>query len=267
MNKFLKVGGLSALIVASAIGGAVVMGTGTPAQAQPAQQAAYALQTANFDVLPERGPGPLGNVLTTVAKALGMDEAALRTELQAGKTIADLAKAKGVSAEALADAILAAHRPELVKAINDGTFMKPHAGGPGDRRGGPGGPGDKRGGPGGPMMGVGAGPDALAKALGLEPAALRTELQAGKSIADIAKAKSIDLATVKATLVKAEKDALAAAVTAGKLTQAQADKMSANIEARIDAMLNGSGRPGFPGGPGRGPQDPRPQQRPAGPKV
>ncbi|MBI2710904.1 MAG: hypothetical protein HYX34_14620 [Actinobacteria bacterium] len=118
-----------------------------------------------------------------------------------------------------------------------------------DPAGHPGRDGDRPDGPGhGPFGGL----SAAAKALGLTDAQLRQQLDAGKTIADVAKAKGISVDTVVKALVADAKTRLAQAVTAGKLTQARADTISADLTTRITDLVNGK-RPAFPGGgPGRG---------------
>ena len=88
---------------------------------------------------------------------------------------------------------------------------------------------------------------------------LQTQLKAGKSLAAIAKAKGVPLQTVIDAIVAQEKTELAAAVKAGRLTQAQADQMSKDVVARVTAEVNrapGVGGPGGPGGPVGGPGGP-----------
>jgi hypothetical protein len=71
---------------------------------------------------------------------------------------------------------------------------------------------------------------AVADKLGLTEAQLQSELKSGKSFSDIAKEKNLteqDLRSAAAAAVKAQLDA---AVTAGKLTQAQEDSMVQRIQ-------------------------------------
>ena len=90
--------------------------------------------------------------------------------------------------------------------------------------------------------GPGTAPTSLAAAatyLGLR-ANLQTALQSGKTLAQVADATSNKSAAgLIAALVAAEKTELAAAVTAGKLTQAQADQMTTNLKARFTVLVNG----------------------------
>jgi hypothetical protein len=85
---------------------------------------------------------------------------------------------------------------------------------------------------------------AAADALGITPAELLTELKAGKSIADVASEKNVDLTKVT--------DAMVADGTA---------KLEAAIKAlpdRVDAAVQRKGLPEHPDGPGPGGRGPRP---------
>lgn len=93
----------------------------------------------------------------------------------------------------------------------------------------------------------------IATALGMTEADLRTELQAGKSVADVATAKNVSLDTVINAIVDAETKTLAQAVTDGKLTQAQADQRIADLKANLPTQLAQQGWTGGGRGGGRGP--------------
>jgi len=111
--------------------------------------------------------------------------------------------------------------------------------------------------------GFGRGGDALAvvaEQLGIEPADLLTELQAGKTIAALAEEQGIATDTIVDAVVSAQQENLTSAVEAGTLTQAQADARLQLLEANVAAMLDqtfpapdGDGRGfGLRGGFGRG---------------
>jgi hypothetical protein len=117
-------------------------------------------------------------------------------------------------------------------------------------------PGDK----GGPGLDLGMGMmgqggdwtvfDAAAKALGLTPTELFTELHSGKTLSDAAKDKGVDIKTVTQAMndvrQAATKKAIEQAVTDGRMTRDQADWT-------LKGMENGwMGGPGF-GGKGMGP--------------
>ena len=94
---------------------------------------------------------------------------------------------------------------------------------------------------------------AAATYLGLTEAQLRTQLQSGKTLADIAKAtsgKTVD-GLVQA-MVDAETTELAKAVQDGRLTAAQEQQILAQLEQRVTDMVNGTFGPGMHGGPGMG---------------
>lgn len=89
-----------------------------------------------------------------------------------------------------------------------------------------------------------------ADALGLSEADLRTQLQAGTSLADIAAAKDVDKTVLIDKLVAAAEKRLTEAVTAGRLTQAQADAAKADLRDHVARHVE---QAGLPGRGGRGP--------------
>ena len=105
-------------------------------------------------------------------------------------------------------------------------------------------------------LGPGRGPNddfaAATTYLGLSQSELQTALQSGKTLAQVANATSgKSAAGLIDALVAHEQTELAAAVTAGRLTQAQADQITATLKERFTSFVNGV-RPahdGF-GGPG-----------------
>ena len=82
--------------------------------------------------------------------------------------------------------------------------------------------------------------DATAKVLGITVEELRTAREAGKTLAQIADAEGISKADLIEGLVAAAKTQIASDVTAGKLTQAQADAklatLTADITEKVDAV-------------------------------
>jgi hypothetical protein len=119
---------------------------------------------------------------------------------------------------------------------------------------------------GGPGHGGHPGLAAAATAIGVSEADLHTAMQSGKTIADVARAKGVDVTTVIDAIVTDMNSHLADAVSNGKLTQAQADEMKSKAGERATDLVNGTlpargdggpGGPGRPGGPG-GPGGPRP---------
>jgi hypothetical protein len=206
------------------------------------------------------GPGPLlkvgiGDSLAAAAKYLGVSESDLRSQLNAGKSLADVAKAQGKDLDGLEQAILAAAKSDLDKAVTDKRLTQSQADDVYNRlkdniadivngqlrmhfRGRPGGPGV-------PGLFGADNLDAAAKYLGLSQSALRDQLEDGKSLADVAKAQSKDLDGLKQAILAAQKADLDEAVSDKKLTQSQADEVYNGLKSHIDDVVNG--KPGdFP---------------------
>jgi hypothetical protein len=90
------------------------------------------------------------------------------------------------------------------------------------------------------------GPPSLAAAatyLGLTEAELRAELQAGKTLAQVAKAQGKSVDGLQKALAAEMKTKLDAAVAAGKLTRAQADELQARMTEHLDDLVNGNSGP------------------------
>ena len=100
------------------------------------------------------------------------------------------------------------------------------------------GDGHHRGGPGGPGRGPGHNIGVVAEALGMTEADLHASLRSGKSIADVAKEKNVDLQKVIDAIVAAETKRIDEAVAAGRFTQAQGDAKKAGLVERITERVN-----------------------------
>lgn len=66
------------------------------------------------------GPGGPGDHLKAAAKALGLTEAELKTKLKDGTSLADVAKAEGVSTDKLVKALVAEAEDRIDAAVKDG---------------------------------------------------------------------------------------------------------------------------------------------------
>ena len=172
-----------------------------------------------------------GDTTTTPAPAPGAPAAgSAAPKGDWAKSALDPLVAKGTITQAQEDAILAAL--QAAHPDHDGH----------------GGPGRGHGGPGFGNL------DAAAKALGMTADELRTALQGGKSLADVAQAKGVDPAKVVDALVAELKAHLDSEVASGEHTRAEADRILADARTRITDFVNGkapAGGPGF-GGPGPG---------------
>lgn len=266
-NKWFKIG-LGATV-------ASVIAAGTIFVAAPALAQGSTTATTPNALTQDRGPrggGMRGGAMhsAVIAKALNMTEADLKTEVESGKSIAEIASAKGVSLDTIINAIIADETTQLKQAVTDGRFTQAQA----DTRlanlkltlptqlqtkwvGMPQGAAGQGGQRGGPMAGLrgGAQMATVAKALGITEDELNTELQAGKSIADVAAEKDVAINTVVDAVVAEQETALKQAVTDGKLTQAQADQRLALLKTNLPTLfqLKGGMGGGF-GGPGKGGQ-------------
>jgi hypothetical protein len=252
-SRFTKVAVAAGLVVAT---GAGVLGLTGFASAQMVNNNPAVVASADAG-----RPSPIAEA----AKALGMTEAELKTELQAGKSIADVAKAKNIDlneviakltaafkahldeevasgkhTQAEADAKLAEFKTRVTEMVN--TAGLPMHGGKGGH--GPGGKGGH-----GPQKFVTA---QLATTLKLTETELQTQLKSGKTIKQIADAQNVDIADVKATLTADFKAHLAEEVASGEHTQAEADAKIAEFTTRLDDMVNGVRPVGGKGGHGRG---------------
>jgi polyhydroxyalkanoate synthesis regulator phasin len=88
--------------------------------------------------------------------------------------------------------------------------------------------------------------DAAASYLGLTEAELRSRLESGKTLAEIAKAQGKSVDGLKAAMVKDAKTHLDAAVKAGRLSSAEEQRVLADLEQRIDDLVNGKLPDRFP---------------------
>ena len=267
-NKILKTSALASMVAAIAAG-ALVM-------ASPVAAQTTVPNVSQVAVLQHGRGGRGAPQMAEVAKALGMTEAELKTELQTGKSVAEIATAKNVSLDTIVSAVITAQTDLLKQAVTDGKLTQAQADtmlanlkltlpsrlqtkfvagmergrGTRDDQGGPGSRGD-RGSQNGAQIAI------VVKALGITAEELRTELQAGKSVADVAAAKNVSISNIVDAVVAEQTTALKQAVTDGKLTQEQADQRLAMLKANLPKILELKG--GFgPGFGGRGERGPKP---------
>jgi cytidylate kinase len=288
-SRFTRIAVASGLVVAT---GAAVLGMTGFASAQVAQQSKVVAVAQAADTTPpaesnvgttaidpttDAAPAPTAtppvaktdrpSPLAAAAKALGITEAELKTELQAGKSVADVAKAKNIDIATVKTALLAEAKAhidaevaagkhtaaegvaELAKITSRIDTMLTTAGLPARGPHGMGGH-EGKGGPGKFMS------TTLATTLKLTQEELKTQLHSGKSLADVAKAQNVDIADVKSVLKSDFSAHLAEEVTSGEHTQAEADAKLAEFTTNLDTMVNRVGPAGGMKGEGRGPGGP-----------
>jgi hypothetical protein len=211
---------LGAVIIATVLGVGVAVAVGGPQVASAVSGAPSPWWAA----APGHGGGPKGPpegaAFDAAAKVLGVSTDELRADLEAGKTIAQIATDKGVDVNAVVDAMVAAAQPDLRQHITD---LVNHAKPAHDDKGPHGKPPDL---------------EAAAQALGLSPDDLETQLHSGKSIAQIATDKGVDLNAVITAIVNAHAAEIDADVAAGKITRAEADEHKADLKEHVTDMVN-----------------------------
>jgi len=79
----------------------------------------------------------------------------------------------------------------------------------------------------------------VAAVLKLTEAELKTQLESGKSLADVAKAQNVNVTAVIEVIVADVKAHIAEEVASGELTQAQADAKLAEVTTKVTEMVNG----------------------------
>lgn len=251
----------TAMLGGGAIAGALI-GTPSLSGAVSSQSADPTTTTSTPDsglanAEDHRGPGfgrdrSASASIEAAATALGVSADDLRTELKDGKTIADVATEKGVDLQRVIDAMVAAE----TKAIDDRTAdikdnlperVKDQVNSKFD------GTGDH-----GAMWGRGAKfeLDAAADALDLTKEEVFSSLRDGKTLADLAADKGVDVKTLIDAMVKPVNEKIDEAVANDRLTADEAATKKAEALDRITSFVNdgpkfdGSGGPGGFGGDG-----------------
>jgi hypothetical protein len=166
-----------------------------------------------------------GPHLEAAADALGMTEDELRAELEAGKTIADVAGERGVDVDTVIDAIVAAVTEDVREHVTDLVNGEAPRRGPG------------RGGHHG--FGFRAGFDAVADAIGISEDDLHAALRDGQTIAEVAGANGVDVQAVVDAMVAEVSARIDEQVAEGDLTQEEADELKADLAERLTDVVNG----------------------------
>jgi predicted DNA-binding protein (UPF0251 family) len=220
------------------------------------------------------GPGHRPEAdLKVAAGVIGVSVDELLGALKGGQTLAQIAQAHNVDPQKVVDALVADAKAKLAAAVTAGKITQAQADEatanlteritervnnafargpkPGPRHG-PKGDGTRHPRPGSDLS-------VAAAAIGVTRDELLAALRDGQTLAQIAQAHNVDSQKVIDALVADAKAKLAAAVTAGKLTQAQADEATAHLTERMTERVNGSWKPGHPG--------PRPEKTPVAPAT
>lgn len=171
-------------------------------------------------VLGNNGPGG-ADLYGAAATYIGISVTDLRTELQAGKSLADIAVEKGKTRDGLIAALTQSESQRIAQLV--------------DQKGlGAKGPGIGRG--------VKVGGDPLAAAatyLGISEQDLRTKLQSGQTLAAVANATSgKDRAGLIAAIVADQTAKIDAAQQAGTITADQATELKSDLTDRVTRLVD-----------------------------
>jgi hypothetical protein len=180
-----------------------------------------------------------GSLLRAAAQYIGVSRADLVREGRGGQTLAQIASAHGKTAAGLKAAMLAAVKVKLDAAVSAGKVSAQQSRARLVRAerliermvNGKAGASKQRAAK-SRLLNV------AARYIGLSPKALRTELKAGKSLAQVAAAHGKTAAGLKEALLKPVKARLARAVASGRITAASADAKLARLSSRLDALIN-----------------------------
>jgi hypothetical protein len=185
------------------------------------------------------GAGILGaDVLTPAASFLGVPLSTLQADLKGGKTLAQEATAKGKTAAALIDAIVAsektvldaenaagwitdAQETSMLSNLKDAVTRLVNSGPPV---------------PGTAHVGL---LDTAATYLGMTVSDLQAALKSGKTLADEATAKGKTVDGLVQALVAPQKTELDKHVTAGDITQAQENTILGDLTSHLTDLVNG----------------------------
>ncbi|SDO68243.1 hypothetical protein SAMN04487897_11970 [Paenibacillus sp. yr247] len=215
----------------------------------------------------DRGGFKGANLVKETATILGVDESAVQDALKADKTLAAFAEEKGmtkadflqklvdaetaaITADVTAGKMTQVQADKVIKGLYDQLTKRIE------------GKGFKGGFLGGDRAGKGRGHgsnlvEQTATILSVDQSVVKDALKAGKTLAALAVEKGLTEADYVAKLVAAETTSINAEVTAGKLTQTQADKMVTGLSDRLTKQVESTrpeggseGREDRHGGPG-----------------
>lgn len=193
------------------------------------------LVTAFFEA-PD-GEEEIYELVEIAAQTLSMDEEALWKALDSGKTLAQIAKEKGVDAQAVVDAVMLAIKTELEAEVTAGEItadqaaqwlaeIKPEIAALMDEALGA--EGDESD----PYMAK------AAALLGMTEADVWTALEKGQTLAELAKSKGLDPQVIVDAVVFEMQSDINAELAAGEITQQEADQWTAGLKAEVTDMVN-----------------------------
>jgi hypothetical protein len=194
--------------------------------------------------------------LDAAAQALNLSAEDLRERLLDGKTLAQVAQEQNVDVQEVIDAMVAAASAHIDEEVQEGDLTEGEANerkanleeritrlvNEGPQRGaGPHG----HGGPRGHVLKL----DAAAEALGISAEDMRDQLRNGKTIAQVAQERNVDVQRVIDAMVAEANARIDEKVQNGDLTADEANERKADLEERITELVNEGPRRARPDGP------------------
>ena len=189
-----------------------------------------------------RAHGPKGGAVKSAATYIGVTVDQLRQELKGGKSLAGVAVAHGKTQAGLEAAIVADAKTHLDAAVASGKLtadreaqilaklqanvsklVSGHRPPAGKQKG---------------KQAIRAAVKTAATYVGLSVEQIRTQLQAGKSLAEIATAQGKSVDGLKAAIVTDAKAAIAKLVSSGKITAERGQQYLEQIQKNIDKIVN-----------------------------
>ncbi|MDD2234825.1 MAG: hypothetical protein PHZ11_07415 [Desulfitobacteriaceae bacterium] len=185
------------------------------------------------------------NVLGSAADLLGLKRQELKTELQAGKSLKDIAAAKGIETAKFAKELEAALTAKIDQKMQTGRINSEQAAtlktnlaqriqADLDKKWDEPKGHEFRGNGKGNIKGI---YEQVQSLLDIDAATLRTELQSGKSLADLAQAKGISKETLVERIQAGIIAKLDQAVTDQKITADKATKIKEDLAQKIETIV------------------------------
>lgn len=202
-----------------------------------------------------------------LSEALGLSTDDIKAGFEAGNTIADMAAEQGVSVDDVQAALVAAANERIDAAVESGRLDEDAAAekraeldekieelinkDPSEFQG-------RRGGHGKGHGNRGFGSEVVQETLGLSSEEIRAGIQEGKTLSDLAEEQGVSVDDLAAAMVDAAQERIDSAVEEGRIDADEAAEKIAELEERIDGVLNGE----LPerDGNGRGHRGPRGQR-------
>jgi DNA-binding CsgD family transcriptional regulator len=229
--------------------GTIGLGIVGSAQAQPIKSSSVTVlnTSATSSNVAQQASGMRGGPgkdVAAIASVLKLTEAELKTQVQSGKTLAQIATAQSVSVQSVINVLVAGMQAHIAEELASGEITQAQATTklasvtakatervnnlPPTRGEG------SRGGPKGPGKNVAA----IASVLKLTEAELKTQVQSGKTLAQIATAQSVSVQSVINVLVADMQEHIAEELASGEITQAQATTKLASVTAKATERVN-----------------------------